>query len=395
MASLKPFSAIRPVRNKVHLVTTRSYITYSKKQWVQKFDSNPYSFIHVIHPEGVATDKLPLIERYQKVRSKFQDFIDRRFLQKETSPCLYIYQQTIENHSYLGIVGLASLIDYEQNKIKKHESTISKREDIFTQYLDTTQIQAEPVLLTYPHHEEVEQWMLSMIKDRPEYEFTTTDKVLHEVWIVQNQKDIEQISQIFAQIPALYIADGHHRMASSYHVYQKNTDPKFAHVLSYFISEKKLNIKGFNRFLSIRKDLLEFQKDLSSYFNILPLEAPDSQGIKMYFSGKWFLLKPIHSNNGLDVEIFTRKILQEILQVKDVRNIPFIHYAPNYGLYEQIEKDLVYYKSNVAFVIDPAKMKDIFQYSDQGKTLPPKSTWVEPKLRSALLMYQYESFDRR
>ncbi len=229
-----------------------------------------------------------------------------------------------------------------------------------------------------------------MIKNRPEYEFTTTDTVLHQVWLVQDQHEIKRITQIFAQIPALYIADGHHRMASSYHLYQKKQDPIFSNVLSYFISEKKLNIKGFNRFLSIRKDLSEFQIELSSYFKITTLESFDSKGIKMYASGKWYLLTSLEKSKLLDVEVFTEIILKEILQVQDIRNVSFIHYAPNQGRFEDIEKDLLYYKSNVAFVIDPAQMHDIFQFSDQGKTLPPKSTWVEPKLRSALLMYRYE-----
>jgi uncharacterized protein (DUF1015 family) len=213
---------------------------------------------------------------------------------------------------------------------------------------------------------------------------------LHELWVISSPEDIKAITQNFEQISSLYIADGHHRTASSYQLYQKNKTASYRYFLSYFVSDKYLSIKGFNRLIQLPISEQKFEQELAKYFECLKLKSFTQKGMKMYFKGAWCLLKPKKKQSGLDVELFTDVILKDILNVKDIRNIPFVKYIPNHQDYQQIQDDVAKHKCQVAFVIDPAKVSDIFSYSDQQKSLPPKTTWVEPKLRSALLMYEYK-----
>lgn len=390
MPEIKPFKAVRPVRNKVHLVTTRSYISYTKKQLQQKLDSNPYSFIHVINPDGVDTNKLKGKQRFKKVRSRFDQFIKNQIFTQDSKPCFYIYRQTGQEHTYTGIVALSSLEDYKKKQIKKHEDTITNRQEVFTEYLSVTKINAEPVLLTYRHKKDISDFISTCTSRTPEYEFYTTDQVLHEVWIVSIKENIRFLESAFARIPAFYIADGHHRTASSYQLYQSNKNEAYRYFLSYLVSDQQLAIKGFNRFIKLPITEQKFKTELRKYFNLSDLKSVKKQGIKMFFKGQWFFLKPKVSSRKMDVEVFTDLVLKKILQVEDLKAIPFIKYAPNNKDVSNIEQDMLAHKFDVAFMIDPAEISDIFKYSDQGKTLPPKTTWIEPKLRSALLIYQYE-----
>jgi len=217
LANIKPFKAFRPTRDKVHLVASRSYISYTKPDLIRKLDENPFTFLHILNPQ-YKTDKQSFTnskEKFEKVKRKFTDFVNQQILIQDKKESYYVYRQIKDGHPYLGIIACASVADYYSNVIKKHEATITKREKIFKNYLETVQINAEPVCFTYPNHDKIDRITNEKILDRPEYDFTTTNRDRHSFWKIDDEKTVEKITAYFSEIKSIYIADGHHRSASS------------------------------------------------------------------------------------------------------------------------------------------------------------------------------------
>ncbi|MFM7726088.1 MAG: DUF1015 family protein, partial [Flavobacteriales bacterium] len=261
MPSLRPFTAVRPSRDKVHLVASRSYVSYTALQLRSKLTENPYSFLHIIHPDMTATNlhkTVDLKERFQQVRSKYETFLAEGILIRDSSPCLYIYRQIKAGHAFTGIIGAVSVDDYLNGKIKVHEKTIARREETFVQYLDITKINAEPVLLMARDNSTVDDIIAQKTLERPEYDFTTTNKVHHQFWVLDDAASIEAIASAYAQQEAFYIADGHHRSSSSALLFEKhkasiaNEHDPMRYCLAYILSEENVRIYEFNR---IVKDL--------------------------------------------------------------------------------------------------------------------------------------------
>ena len=265
LANVRPFKAFRPTRDKVHLVASRSYITYRKKDLISKLDGNPFTFLHILNPEykTKSRSKANSVERFEKVKHKFHDFIHQQILEEEEKECFYIYRQIKDGHPYLGIIACASVDDYYNNVIKKHEATITHREEIFKNYLKTVEINAEPVCFTYPNHEGIDQLTQSKILERPEYDFTTTNRVRHSFWIIQDEQSIEKLKGYFNEVESIYIADGHHRSASSALLGKesKENNPNhtgkenYNYFMGYFIPENGLQIFEFNRLVTSIGDL--------------------------------------------------------------------------------------------------------------------------------------------
>src|SRR5690554_5103876 len=186
MSEIKPFKAIRPTRDKAHLVATRPLASYKNNVLKAKMESNPYTFIHIIHPdysEDVQTEPNSS-ERFHLVKKVFDEFIEKGILIKDTEDSLYLYRQThSDGHAFLGVIGGASIEEYNKDLIKKHEATLTSREEMFTDYLNITGFNAEPVLLFHQHHAELSKFYQEKVQERPEYEFSTTDEIKHELWI--------------------------------------------------------------------------------------------------------------------------------------------------------------------------------------------------------------------
>ncbi len=408
MAILKAFKAIRPARDKAHLVATRPVASYKKSVLKAKLETNPYTFIHIINPEfgEIVKTKANSKERFQNIKNQFDVFCENGTLIQDQQDALYLYQQTKDGKQYLGIIGGASVAEYNDNKIKKHEATLTSREAMFTNYLDLVGFNAEPVLLSYPHHPELENKYIEIKQNRPEYEFSTTDKVKHEVWIL-NEKDTQYITKKFEEIAATYIADGHHRSASSARLAalldqrgeNLNVD-NHHYFLAYFIDENRLTILEFNRLIKKLTDLTaeQFLEKLSLDFDIQVLASAQhptrEHEITMNLKNKWYSLtcKPAiidYSDpvSGLDPEILTQRILTPLLGIHDLRtneNIEFI--SGDLGL-EAISAPIKNGKADLGFVLYPLNMEQIKRVADHQMIMPPKSTWVEPKLRSGLTIY--------
>ena len=370
-----------------------------------KLIGNPYTFLHIINPEFHKEDRTkPNSEgRFLKVRQKFVEFFENDiFLQEETAS-IYIYKQTTKDHEFLGFIGGADLNEYENGKIKKHEETLTAREMTFTNYLNIVKFNAEPVLLFHKNKASIDKLLVKLSSKRPEYEYTTTDEIKHELWVVKKPEHINKVQKAFDSLEETYIADGHHRCASSYRYYKTASNPsaKNQHALAFFISESKLNIMDFNR---IVKDLNghtneTFVSEIKAHFNVTKSRkkniSPSKAGeITMYLDQTWYLLKPKtelidkdHPVESLDTRLLTKLLLEPILDIHDLKTderIAFISGDQGVkGLKRRVDKG----EAKVAFGLFPVSPKQLIDVADANLIMPPKSTWIEPKLRSGLTIY--------
>jgi uncharacterized protein (DUF1015 family) len=407
MTKIAPFKALRPVRDKVHLVATRPYYSYKKNVLKAKLEDNPYTFLRIINPEfnSEIKTKPNSPERFALVKEKYAEFISEGILIKDPEAHLYIYRQTKDGHAFTGIVAGASVEEYDSDSIKKHEATLTSREAMFTDYLDIVGYNAEPVLLSYPHDTKIDSLLTEYTKTRPEYEFTTTDRITHEVWIL-DQKQTTEMTKAFVPLKAVYIADGHHRSASSArlkHLRKERQGDHFSNedfFLAYFIDEEKLKILEFNRLVKSLNGLSSkaFLDKLDDSFLIKKLEKAQKPEHEHQFTlclkGEWYIMEcKDHSINNdhpvacLDAEILTQSVLTPILGINDLKTDERIEFVSGAESLDSIEEKVLKGKFEIAFILYPATMDQVKKVADNKMIMPPKSTWVEPKLRSGLTIY--------
>jgi len=365
---------------------------------------NPYSFLHIIHPDMTATNlhkTTDLGERFRQVRSKYDSFLTEGILQRDETPSLYIYRQIKSGHAFTGIIGAVSVDDYLHGKIKIHEKTIAKREETFVQYLDITKINAEPVLLMAQDSKAIDDIIAEKTRQRPEYDFTTTNKVHHQFWLIDDAVSIEAIAQAYATQDAFYIADGHHRSSSSALLFEKNkesiadeSDP-MRYCLAYILSEENVRIYEFNR---IVKDLnglsaAEVIERLSTSFEITQSSTPVHPHHKgemgMYLENSWYKLSLKTASEILDVQLLTDLVLEPIFGISDLRKDKRISFMEGPKGLEALSQSVDKQGTGAAFTLFAPTVDDIKRIADAGQTMPPKSTWVEPKLRSGLVVYEF------
>ncbi|MFT4601281.1 MAG: hypothetical protein ACI857_001459 [Arenicella sp.] len=406
MTQIKPFKAIRPSRDKAYLVATRPYYTYKKHVLTAKLESNPYTYLHVINPEFHADDRTEpnTVERYQKSRDKLEEFITAGIFIKDETDSLYLYRQTKNGHAFLGLIGGASVEQYNSGHIKKHEATITSREKHFSDYLSVVECNAEPVLLFHEENKELNNLLNKLSQERPEYEFSSTQQIKHEVWLVNSPADLKQIQEIYAGIENVYIADGHHRCASSARYSEKiggESSEIRNHFLAYFISETNMDILDYNRLIHDLNGLTEaeFIHALKETFTLTEVTDPVSfkrtqKKILLYLDHHWYSIHieedQINEDdvvNSLDTAILTNMILNPILGVKDLKTdnrVSFINGAKGLA---GIENEVDLGKAICGFALAPVSVDQLKAVADKNEIMPPKSTWIEPKLRSGLTMY--------
>lgn len=407
MAKIIPFRAVRPVRDKVHLVATRPIYSYKKNVLESKLEDNPFTFLHIINPEfgGERTTQPNTHERFELVKHEYKSFLDEGILFQENSPRIYIYRQTKNGHAFTGVVAGASNDEYRQDKIKKHEATLTSREEMFIDYLDIVGFNAEPVLLSYPHNEKLEKKIEEITSHRPEYEFTTTDRIKHDLWVL-SEEDTNEVQILFESIDALYIADGHHRSASSIGLedrrirenrHQYANESSF---LAYMIDEQALQILEFNRVIHSLNNLSEddFIRIVSQSFDVEKcneLQRPEKEhDMTVCLKGNWYRLtcKPHiidknHPVNSLDAEILTQYILRPVLNIHDLKTDKNIEFIGGTTSTEKIAEWIAEGKYELAVFLYPVTIEQVKKVADNQLIMPPKSTWVEPKLRSGMTIY--------
>jgi uncharacterized protein (DUF1015 family) len=408
MSKIIPFKAVRPPRDKVHLVASRSYVTYDAAQLHQKLRDNPYSFIHIINPEfsdQVKTEPNSP-ERFELIRKKYEEFVDREFLIQEDEDAFYIYRQTTPEQVFTGIVCGVDIREYLDGKIKIHEHTLTSRVQTFTNYLDICDFNAEPVLLTFAHEEiDFRGLIKQVIKERPEYDFTTTNMNRHEVWIIQGENEIKKIQEAFQHVNELYIADGHHRMASSVNLGENRKarnswteDHICNYALAMLIPDDILSIQPFHRILQLEEaiDETDLIQSLEENFEVEPCGncflPPQPHQFGMRLKSGWYILNikgEVSGNrviDSLDPVILTHLILEPIFKIFDQKTDDRISFIPGKDPIEPFEKAIDNGFFSVLFTLYPVSPEELFAVSDAGEVMPPKSTYIEPKLRSGLTM---------
>lgn len=406
MALIRPFRAIRPQRDKVHLVATRPYYSYKKHVLKAKMEDNPYTFLHIINPEfnQKVSTKPNSKERFKLVKNRFDSFLKSGVLIKEKQPTLYLYRQHKDKHVFTGVIGGASVAEYQNGLIKKHEATLTSREEMFTSYLEEVGFNAEPVLLTYEGNDTINSIINTSTQERPEYEFTTTDHIKHEVWVL-SQEHSTQLQNAFERIPCTYIADGHHRCASSASLAKNRLNNGQAvlgaeNFLAYFVEENNLSILAFNRLI---RSLAGYSKAtflhaLAALGNLellsearTPLQEHE---ICIYIENEWYSLRLVdylievdHAVNSLDSQMLTEFILKPLLGIEDLKTSDQVEFVPGNQELTVISASVDSGKFAIGFVLYPLSIEQVKKVADQHMNMPPKTTYVEPKLRSGLTNY--------
>jgi len=404
MSKIIPFKAVRPTPDKVALVTCRNYDDYSPAELASWLDFNPYSFLHVINPAYVHSQKITLDKRFKGVSLKYQDFKNDGIFMEEDKPVFFLYEIQTKNQSFTGIVAGTSIEDYKNNIIKKHEDTLQYRVEYFKDYLQQTGFNTEPVLITYPDNLEINSWILEKKKEQPIYHFSTTNKEKHTLWKIEKETEITWLENQFEKIPELYIADGHHRSASAELLYDQNValgNENLNNFMSFLIAESNVKIYEFNRIIrdlngNSKEDFLE---KLANHFIIKSKEQelwkPQSKfEFGMYLDGSFYALfyKQETKNpsilENLDAQILYDKVLQPILGIEDLRNDERIEYIPGKQSILTIKELVDEGEFEVGFMLYPSDISEIKALADNNLIMPPKSTYIEPKFRSGLMVYE-------
>lgn len=412
MAKIIPFKAVRPTRAIVGLVAARPYQSYTVNERESRMDYNPYSFLHIVNPgykyDQVITGK----ERYKLVRNRYLEFKEDGVFVQDEKPSLYVYKiVNRQGQEFNGIIAATSAEDYEQDVIKKHEDTIAKREETFKNYLQTVGFNAEPVLLTYPDNDTILKIIKDTQKKHAEFEFTMTYRDTHYLWKIDDEGTMALIQNEFDKMKTIYIADGHHRSASSHLLYKDekkrnenhNGNESYNFFMSYLIPESDLVIHEFNRLIKDLNGLSkkEFLIQLDNLYRIenrgqIPYNPSKPHHFSMYLDGEFYSLylrksryKFNTSLDKLDAQLLYKTILLPILDIKDLRKDNRIEYINGKHEMITIKNSVDSGKFKVGFGMYPSNVEQMKQIADDNLKMPPKSTYILPKLRSGITIYEY------
>lgn len=401
MIELRPFRAWRAAPDKAHLVGSRSYVSYTTEQLAEKLAGNPYTFLHVLHPETGNPPPPDRHQRFLRVRQAFKAFCDEGVLVRDAEPCIYVYEQTARGNRTRGIITGVSVEAYRDGRIKVHEQTLTAREQLFVDYLQHTGINAEPVLLATPDGVAWDSLLDPIAAQRPDHDFTTTDRVRHRLWAISDRRFREELQRYFAEVPSLYIADGHHRLASSAGLAAReqatDVDPK-AWCLAYIVPRPQLYIYNFDRAVQglnghSPASLVQALSALGKLQRVdAPWSAPGTVGI--YLDRQWyaFELPAVDgtASDQLDAARLSTTVLAPLLGVVDLRTDPRAHFVPGTSGTHELQRLVDSGEADVAFHLHPVRFAELQAVADSGGTMPPKSTYIEPKLRSGVTVYSLE-----
>lgn len=395
--AIKPFRAWRPASDKVHLVASRSYVTYTPAQLRRKLDENPFTFLHIIHPDGSAKlVRSKVDERFAKVRKRFIEFCENDILVREDKPAFYVYEQITPSNTSIGVVAGVPVTDYHEERIKKHEQTLTKREALFARYLKVTGINAEPVLLS-TRKEKLSQVLRSVVKNlAPQYDFTTTNRHRHVVWAITDEKLIKKIAKTVGN-QELYIADGHHRSASSALIGTGSRGTAADHFMAMIVDPDSLHIRNYDRAIkslegkSIRQ-ILSSVKRTCTVKEVGPRSKPKPGTVIMLTPTKRYEIrfpknKKRSAAENTEAGLLNSFILEPIFGMQDLRTDDRITFIPGDGTPHKLLNLLDKEKVEVAFWLCPVRFEQLTDVADENGIMPPKSTYIEPKLRSGLTIY--------
>lgn len=403
MANIIPFKAVLPGADKVSLVTSRPYEEYSAAELAAQLDYNPYAFLHVLNPLYMNLQKSTNEKRFRLVKSKYLEFREQQILEQDEKPAFYLYEIKRGNQTFTGLIAATSIEDYRNDVIKKHEDTLQYRVELFKDYLHQTGFNTEPVLITYPENKALEDWKSAYKANPPLFFFATTNKDRHSFWRISSDEDIEWLQQEFAAMPSLYIADGHHRSASADMLYEEDKatgNEHLSYFMSFLISENDLHIYEYNRVVHDLNGLSKqvFLKVLDKDFIVenkgLHLWKPEKKGsFGMYLDDDFYSLQLKQKPEGsvldrLDAQILYEKVLHPLLGIGDLRTDERIEYIPGTKPVTEIKEAIDNGEFKVGFMLYPVAINEIIELAENKLIMPPKSTYIEPKFRSGLVVYE-------
>jgi uncharacterized protein (DUF1015 family) len=412
MAILKPFRGLRPPVELAAQVASRPYDVLNSEEARREAEGNPYSLLHIIKPEidlPVNIDEHSP-EVYQKAADNLELFKTKGWLKQDVREYLYIYAQTMDGRTQYGIVGCASVDDYLNGVIKKHELTRSDKEEDRMKHVRITDANMEPVFFAYPAVSEIDQIVSVVTSRKPEYDFVANDGFGHHFWLIDDPKTIRRLVELFAAIPSTYVADGHHRTAAAALVGKEkrannprhNGTEEYNFFLAVHFPDNQLRIIDYNR---VVKDLNGLSSDellqrLSADFEVVKMGVeiykPEALHIfSMYLDGVWYKLtakQGRYNDNDpigvLDVTILSALVLDKILGIKDLRTDKRIDFVGGIRGLGELKRRVDSGEMKVAFALYAVSMQQLINIADSGNIMPPKTTWFEPKLRSGLVVHE-------
>lgn len=412
MAKIKPFRGIRPPRELVEEVASRPYDVLNSEEARAEAAGNEKSLYHIIKPEinfAPGTDEHdPKV--YDKAVEQFNLFQEKGWLVQDNTEKYYVYAQTMNGRTQYGLVVCANVEDYLNGVIKKHELTRRDKEEDRMKHVRINNANIEPVFFAYPDNAELDAIVAETVKGKPEYDFTAPDGFGHHFWLINDDNTIKRITELFAAIPYLYIADGHHRTAAAALVGAEKArqnphhkgDEEYNYFLAVCFPASQLHIIDYNR---VVKDLngLNEEEFLSKLTENFIVEKKGKEiyhpcalhNFSLYLDGEWYSLTAREGTYNdsdpigvLDVTISSDLILRDILGIKDLRSDKRIDFIGGIRGLEELKRRVDNGEMKVALALYPVSMKQLMDIADSGNIMPPKTTWFEPKLRSGLVIHK-------
>ena len=412
MAKIKPFKGIRPPRELVEEVASRPYDVLNSEEARAEAAGNEKSLYHIIKPEinfAPGTDE-HAPEVYEKAVEQFNLFQEKGWLRQDENERYYIYAQTMNGHTQYGLVVCANVDDYLNGVIKKHELTRRDKEEDRMKHVRINNANIEPVFFAYPDNKELNDIVTGIVKSEPEYDFIAPDGFGHHFWIIDNPATIRRITELFAAIPYLYIADGHHRTAAAALVGAEKAkqnphhrgDEEYNYFLAVCFPASQLHIIDYNRVVKDLNGLSDeaFLQKLAANFIVekkgKEIYRPTAlHNFSLYLSGEWYSLtakEGTYDNSDpigvLDVTISSDLILRDILGINDLRSDKRIDFVGGIRGLGELKRRVDSGEMRVALALYPVSMKQLMDIADTGNIMPPKTTWFEPKLRSGLVIHK-------
>ncbi len=414
MAVIRPFRAIRPAQGLAEQTAALPYDVYNRQEAKEAVKDAPLSFLRIDRAETCFDDSVDTYDArvYEKARELLTEQVQNGVYVTEETPCYYLYELVMDGRSQTGIVGCASIDDYERGVIKKHENTRADKEEDRIRHVDALNAQTGPIFLAYRDRDDLWEVVLRQKKNAPLYDFTSEDGISHRVYRVEGEEDTGRIRDLFAGMEQIYIADGHHRCASAVKVGQKRRrehpgytgEEEFNYFLSVLFPDSELKILDYNRVVRDLNGLTEeaFLQKIAEQFSV---ECTGKEAVRparkgqfgMYLGERWYCLSVKHTDagketnpvEGLDVSLLQDTLLGPVLGIKDPKTDKRIDFVGGIRGLSELERR-VHTDMAVAFSLYPTSIAELFAVADAGLLMPPKSTWFEPKLRSGLFIHSIE-----
>ncbi len=411
MAIIRPFKAIRPTKELAERIAALPYDVMNSDEAREMVKDNPYSFLHVDKAEVDLPKEMDVYDDkvYEKAKENLDKMIDGGLYIEDEKPNYYIYRQVMKGRSQTGLVACASIDDYNNNVIKKHELTREEKEIDRINHVYKCEAHTGPIFLTYRENKDISNIVNEWVKKEPIYDFKADDGVSHTVWIIDDEYTVNKLQDLFKTVEYLYIADGHHRSASAVkvgHIKRAEKEnytgeEEFNFFLSISYPDSELEVLDYNRTVKDLNGLSkeEFLSKVKENFEIIEsseqVKPKEKHTFGMYLENQWYLLKakkgifnPDDPVDRLDVSILQNNLLRPILGIDDPRKSKRIKFIGGIRGLNELEK-----RANtdmkVSFSMYPTTIEDIMAIADSGETMPPKSTWFEPKPRSGLFIHKF------